>query len=193
MNITIVGTGYVGLVSGLCLADKGHRVTCVDVDEDKISRLSQGESPIHEEGLQALLNRLLNELYDLQSEAGAGDYTTAAETLMTKQRKRSLVVMLTNLRQADSDLLPAVQLIRSRHAVLVASLRERSVDEALKQEVATFDDALTVLGANRYQEQRRRLMARLATSAQLVRDCTPDELPAELVNGYWSLKRAGVL
>ena len=139
------------------------------------------------------INRLLNELYDLQSEAGAGDYTTAAETLMAKQRKRSLVVMLTNLRQADSDLLPAVQLIRSRHAVLVASLRERSVDDALKQDVVTFDDALTVLGANRYQEQRRRLMARLATSAQLVRDCTPDELPAELVNGYWSLKRAGVL
>lgn len=55
MDISVVGTGYVGLVSGVCLADKGHRVICVDLDEAKVAQISAGQSPIHEEGLDALL------------------------------------------------------------------------------------------------------------------------------------------
>ena len=55
MDISVVGTGYVGLVSGVCLADKGHRVTCVDLDEAKVAQINAGQSPIHEEGLDALL------------------------------------------------------------------------------------------------------------------------------------------
>ncbi len=141
----------------------------------------------------AAVNRLLNELYDLHSQAGAGDYVSAAEQLMSRQRKRALVVVLSNLRQSDDDLLPAVRLLRTRHAVMVASLRERSVDEAMKQQRHSFEDALTVLGAHRYRERRRDLRAQLAASAQMVADCTPDQLPSQLVNGYWALKRAGVL
>ena len=45
-NITMIGTGYVGLVSGACLADFGNTVTCVDTDEAKIARLQRGEIPI---------------------------------------------------------------------------------------------------------------------------------------------------
>ena len=48
MNIAIVGTGYVGLVSGACFADTGAIVTCVDVNEDKIRAFQQRELPIHE-------------------------------------------------------------------------------------------------------------------------------------------------
>jgi UDPglucose 6-dehydrogenase len=55
MRITIFGSGYVGLVTGTCLADVGNHVLCVDVDEDKIARLQQGEVPIHEPGLASLL------------------------------------------------------------------------------------------------------------------------------------------
>ena len=55
MNIAIVGTGYVGLVSGTCFADTGVNVTCVDVDADKVKRLQAGDIPIYEPGLDELV------------------------------------------------------------------------------------------------------------------------------------------
>jgi UDPglucose 6-dehydrogenase len=55
MKITIFGSGYVGLVTGACLADAGNTVVCVDVDPRKIERLNQGDVPIHEPGLDALI------------------------------------------------------------------------------------------------------------------------------------------
>ena len=59
MQIAVVGTGYVGLVSGVCLAEVGHTVTCVDTDASKVAKLRQAQSPIYEPGLDALLKRNL--------------------------------------------------------------------------------------------------------------------------------------
>src|ERR1700759_5764525 len=55
MRIAMIGTGYVGLVSGACFADFGHHVTCVDKDVAKIAALERGEIPIFEPGLDALV------------------------------------------------------------------------------------------------------------------------------------------
>ena len=59
MRISVVGTGYVGLVSGVCLADKGHQVTCIDKDADKVEKITAGVAPIYEKGLDELLARNL--------------------------------------------------------------------------------------------------------------------------------------
>ena len=57
MKLSMMGTGYVGLVSGACLADVGNEVLCLDLDATKIARLQAGEIPIHEPGLQEVVRR----------------------------------------------------------------------------------------------------------------------------------------
>jgi UDPglucose 6-dehydrogenase len=61
MNIAVVGTGYVGLVTGTCFAETGNTVTCVDIDEDKIGRLNKGELTIYEPGLEKIFHRNIKE------------------------------------------------------------------------------------------------------------------------------------
>src|ERR1700680_2486731 len=72
MRIAMIGTGYVGLVSGACFADFGHQVTCVDKDGDKIASLRRGEIPIFEPGLDALVASNVK--------AGRLDFTTDLAT-----------------------------------------------------------------------------------------------------------------
>jgi UDPglucose 6-dehydrogenase len=71
MRITIFGSGYVGLVTGACLADAGNHVLCVDVDERKTAMLQRGEVPIHEPGLESLIRR--------SADAGRLHFTTNAQ------------------------------------------------------------------------------------------------------------------
>ena len=78
MNIAIVGTGYVGLVSGACFADTGAQVTCVDVDAAKIERLQQGDIPIYEPGLEDLVLKNVR--------AGRLKFTTSLAEVLNDQQ-----------------------------------------------------------------------------------------------------------
>lgn len=82
MRVAIVGTGYVGLVSGACFASKGHIVTCIDVDQGKVDMINTRRPPIHEAGLQDLLDanvpHRLSATTDLQSAVMAADLTMIA-------------------------------------------------------------------------------------------------------------------
>ena len=68
MRVTIFGSGYVGLVTGACLAETGNHVVCVDIDADKVERLNRGEVPIHEPGLDSLIRH--------SRDAGRLEFTT---------------------------------------------------------------------------------------------------------------------
>ncbi|KAA0958666.1 UDP-glucose dehydrogenase family protein [Planococcus kocurii] len=61
MKIAVIGTGYVGLVTGVSLAEIGHRVSCIDVNEEKVAKMQQGISPIYEPGLSELMTKNINE------------------------------------------------------------------------------------------------------------------------------------
>jgi len=81
MRIAMIGTGYVGLVSGACFADFGHQVTCVDKDAGKIAALRRGEIPIFEPGLDALVATNVK--------AGRLDFATELATPLPKPMRYS--------------------------------------------------------------------------------------------------------
>ena len=74
MKIAVVGTGYVGLVTGTCFAETGVHVTCVDVDSEKIEQLKAGIVPIYEPGLAVMIKRNVDK--------GKTEFTTAFKSRM---------------------------------------------------------------------------------------------------------------
>ncbi len=142
----------------------------------------------------ATVNLILNRVYDLHPTLKATDYYTAALDLMKRLRKRALVVLLTNLRDEDDDLLaPALRLLQSRHLVLFASLRETILSHALAARIETFDRALTHAATAEYLQRRELAFRRLERGGAVCLDVEPRELPIALVNRYIDIKRSGRL
>lgn len=140
------------------------------------------------------VNQLMNQVYDLEPTPASPDFHSAAVGLMARLRKRALVVILTNLRDEDDDTLaPAVALLRQRHLVLVASLREPILANALREPVATLDDALTHAATAEYLQRRTSAFARLEAARIPCIDVEPAALALALVNRYMDLKRSGRL
>jgi uncharacterized protein (DUF58 family) len=140
------------------------------------------------------LNFLMSELYDVQPTLTHSDYISAATALMSRQHKRALVIIVTNFRDEDSaELGNALRLLRSRHLVLLASLRERIVAELASQPLAGSNASVEVASAHLYEQARRDAFNRLAARDSLMVDAEPERLGVELVNRYQAVKKAGLI
>jgi uncharacterized protein (DUF58 family) len=138
------------------------------------------------------LKVLLNSVYDLNSTQRPADYQAAANQLLARQKRRALVVLVTNLRdEDDEELLSAIKRLGKQHRVLVASLREDLLDTLRHTPVQTLQEALTYCGTVDYLNERAELHERLSAHGVPVVDARPSELGAALVTRYLSWKKAG--
>jgi len=164
---------------------------------DEVGAMTFGAPPGSErwfpprKGTQAL-NALMGELYAVEPTPTHSDYLAAAQAVMRRQDKRALVIVITNFRDEDGDeLRQALRLLRSRHLVLLASLRERIVGEMMTAPLSSDDAVIDVASAHLYEQARRAAFQRLAARDALMVDAEPADLGAQLVNRYVSIKRAG--
>jgi uncharacterized protein (DUF58 family) len=142
----------------------------------------------------AAVNAMLNQAYDIEPTLAVPDYHQAARDVMRHVRRRALVIVLTNLRdEDDSTLLPALELLRTRHLVVLASLREAIIGRALSARVDSFERAVTHAAAAEYLAGRERSFRRLDAAGVVTLDVEPERLAISLVNRYLELKRAGRL
>jgi len=140
------------------------------------------------------LNAVLNSLYDLQPTMQASDYLQAANQLMIRHPRRALVIVISNLRDEESDeLLPALQLLRRKHLVLLASLQERILNEVLAQPIDHFEDALRYTATHHYLSQRHQAHEIYKEHGIIYFDTEPEQLPIMMVNRYLEIKRGGRL
>ncbi len=105
MRVTIFGTGYVGLVTGTCLAEVGNDVVCVDVDAGKIARLERGEIPIYEPGLEPLVKA--------NHKSGRLKFTTDAQTAMVNAQVVFIAVGTPPDEDGSADLTHVLEVART--------------------------------------------------------------------------------
>ena len=140
MHITIFGSGYVGLVTAACLADVGNRVLCVDIDEDKVARLKNGDVPIYEPGL--------DELIQAARKGGRIDFTTDVAQAVAHAELQMIAVGTPPDEDGSADLShvlavsrsiarhmtePKIIIVKSTVPVGTGDLVERTISEQLKQ------------------------------------------------------------
>jgi uncharacterized protein (DUF58 family) len=141
-----------------------------------------------------VVRRLLDRTYDIDSTLQAADYMAAAHQLMPLQRRRSLVVILTNSRNEESsDLLKAAKLLSRRHLVVIADLREQTLDRTLQQPVHNLQSALMFQGVVDYLSTRQESHQALSYQGSLIVDSEPRKLAINLVNAYLDVKASGRL
>lgn len=154
-----------------------------------------GDKPCHVAPVKGSgqLNVLLNAVYDLGSTQHPADYQAAASQLLARQKRRALVVLVTNLRDDDDQVLGAVRRLSAQHRVLVASLREEALDRLRQTPVQTLPEALAYCGTIDFLNDRSQLHERLTAHGVAVMDVRPAELGAGLVTSYMSWKKTAAI
>jgi UDPglucose 6-dehydrogenase/GDP-mannose 6-dehydrogenase len=121
MKLSIVGTGYVGLVTGACFAEVGHEVVCVDRDGPKVERINRGETPIHERGLETLLRRHVGRGLTASTDLRAAVHGTEMTFIAVGTPFDGKAIDLTAIRQAALDIGAALRDKPDYHVVVVKS------------------------------------------------------------------------
>lgn len=122
MRVTVIGTGYVGTVTGVCLSYLGHHVTCIDVDAEKIGRLQRGDIPIYEPGLAELLR--------LAASRGGIDFSTEFKTAIAASDVVFIAVGTPSLPSGEANLSYLESAARSIGASMDASRRRVVVNKS---------------------------------------------------------------
>jgi UDPglucose 6-dehydrogenase len=121
MRVSIVGTGYVGLVTGACLAERGHSVVCIDIDPRKVDMINRGEAPFHEQGLPELLRSVigskLRATTDLAAAVAGSDLTLIAVGTPARDGRIDLAFV----KRAAEEIGAALKAKSGYHVVVVKS------------------------------------------------------------------------
>jgi uncharacterized protein (DUF58 family) len=135
------------------------------------------------------MTTVLNHLYDYQTSPSPSDYAEGVERLLVRQRRRSLVVFLTNIRGEDGeDLIEPLQLVRRKHPVILANLREKEIVDRMETQVESLDDALAVGASQLYMDERRKVLNELGSHGITAIDETAERMPVALANGYMRVR-----
>ena len=121
MRIAVIGGGYVGLVSGACLAEKGHDVLIVERDLEKVDLINDGKSPIHEAGLDAMLQAQVGTRLQATSELQAAISLSELTIIAVGTPFNGSTIDLTQIEQAAEDIGKALKRKRNYHVVVVKS------------------------------------------------------------------------
>ena len=121
MRISVIGTGYVGLVSGVCFAEIGHDCICVDVDAAKVARINAGDPPIHENGLAPLLQRLAGNRVKATTDLRAAVLATDVTFIAVGTPFDGKQIDLTYIREAARQIGVVLREKNSYHVVVVKS------------------------------------------------------------------------
>src|SRR5215216_6659106 len=143
MRVTVVGTGYVGLVAGACLAESGNDVVCCDIDAGKIARLNAGEIPIYEPGLEPLVERNLRE--------GRLSFTTEVDAAVRGAEVVFIAVGTPPGEDGSADL---------QHVLAVADTIGRNMPEGGPEKIVITKSTVPVGTAKKVREAIRRHTSR---------------------------------
>jgi UDPglucose 6-dehydrogenase len=121
MQISIIGTGYVGLVTGVCFAEKGHQVLCIDIDQAKIDKINQGIPPIYERGIDELLQKNINAKLKATTDLHRAVLETEISMIAVGTPFDGREIDLTYVKQAAHQIGEALKEKSTYHLVVVKS------------------------------------------------------------------------